>query len=145
MIHQKAKKMDEIDQRIIDILKEDGSTPLSKIAEMIGIPKPTVYLRFNKMKEHGIIKGFNLVLGSESNGPVKAAFLTIRDYLLSDMGHRTMESLGEKLSSRSEVVFAAKISKNKILVLWSGGSFHPMEYKEVIGVEEIISEIFKCP
>ena len=137
--------MDEIDQQIIEILKKDGSTPLAKIADMIGIPRPTVYLRFNKMKERGVIKGFNLVLGKKSEGPLKAAFLTLKDYLLSDMSSRSMEAMGQKLAIRQEVLFAAKISKNKVLVLWEGETFHPMEYKEVVSVEELDTEIFKSP
>jgi DNA-binding Lrp family transcriptional regulator len=137
--------MDDIDRKIIEILKKDAGTPLSKVADMIGIPRPTVYLRFNKMKEKGTIKGFNLVLGRKSEGPLKAAFLTLKDYLLSDMSNRNMEAMGQKLAIRQEVIFAARISKSKVLVIWEGDSFHPMEYKEVVGVEEIDTEIFKSP
>ena len=135
----------EIDRRIIEILKRDGSTPLSKIADMIGIPRPTAYLRFNKMKEKGIIKGFNLVLGTQEEGELKAALVTVKDYLLSEMGNRTMEAVGEKLAKRHEVIFAARTAKNTILVVWKGNSFHPSEYREVIGVKEIEAEVFKSP
>ncbi len=138
--------MDQIDKKIIEILKADASTPLSKVADMIGIPRPTAYLRFNKLKEKGVIKGFNLVLGSEEGkASMKAALLTVKDYLLSDMSNRVVKSLGEKLSKRSEVVLAARISKNTILVLWSGDTFRPSDYKDVIAVEEIQGEIFKQP
>ncbi len=138
--------MDQIDKKIIEILKADASTPLSKVADMIGIPRPTAYLRFNKLKEKGVIKGFNLVLGSEEGkASMKAALLTVKDYLLSDMSNRVVKTLGEKLSKRSEVVLAARISKNTILVLWSGDTFRPSDYKDVIAVEEIQGEIFKQP
>ncbi|MBN1170518.1 Lrp/AsnC family transcriptional regulator [Candidatus Micrarchaeota archaeon] len=137
--------MDEIDRKIIDILKKDGSTPLSQIADLIGIPRPTVYLRFNKMKENGIIKGFNLVLGAQQQGDLKAAIITVKDYLLSEMGNRTMNAVGEKLAKRHEVIFAARTSNNTILVVWKGNSFHPSEYREVIGVKEIEAEVFKTP
>lgn len=135
--------MDEIDRKIIAILKEDASTPLSKVADVIGIPKPTVYLRFNKMKEEGVIKGFNIVLGSRTKEPLSAAILKIKDYLLSEMGPRAIKNVGEKLSRRSEVLFAAKISRNSIYVLWCGESFDPKEYKEVVEVEHIDPDIFK--
>lgn len=137
--------MDEIDNKIIELLKKDASTPLSKIADRIGIPRPTAYLRFNKMKEAGIIRGFTIILGRKSDGPLKAAFLTLKDYLLSDMGDRTMKSLGEKLALRPEVIFAVKISKNKMLIMWEGSSFHPVEFKEVVAVEEIETEVYKAP
>jgi DNA-binding Lrp family transcriptional regulator len=135
--------MDEIDKKIINILKEDASTPLSKIAGMIGIPKPTVYLRFNKMKEDGVIRGFNIVLGKEFNGQRKAAILHIKDYLLSDMGPRAMKNVGERLSKRSEVIFAAKVSRNSIFIIWEGDSFDPRTYDEVIEIELLQPEIYK--
>ncbi len=139
-------RMDQIDKRIIEILKEDASTPLSKVADMIGIPRPTAYLRFNKMKEKGVIKGFNLILGNgEGKAPVKAAILTVKDYLLSDMSSRVVKSLGERLAKRSEVLLAARISKNTILVVWSGESFRPSELRDVIAVEELPGEIYKLP
>jgi DNA-binding Lrp family transcriptional regulator len=135
--------MDEIDKKIIQMLKVDASTPLSKIADTIGIPRPTVYLRFNKMKEDGTIKGFNIVLGKEPGGPRRAAILKVKDYLLSDMGPRAVRNLGEKLSRRSDVVFAAKISRNAIFVVWEGDSLDPRQYREVTDVEELPQEIYK--
>lgn len=135
--------MDEIDRKIISILKEDAATPLSKIADMIGIPKPTVYLRFNKMKDEGIIRGFNIVLGKEFNGQQKAAVLRIKDYLLSDMGPRAVRNVGDRLSKRSEVIFAAKIGRNAIFVIWEGDSFDPRTYEEVVEMELLQPEIYK--
>ncbi len=138
--------MDQIDKKIIEILKADASVPLSKVADMIGIPRPTAYLRFNKLKEKGIVKGFNLVLGNDGErGQMKAAIITVKDYLLSDMSNRVVKSLGEKISKRSEVMVAARLSKNTILVIWSGESFKPNEYRDVVAVEEISGEIFKLP
>ncbi len=138
--------MDQIDKKIIEILKADASIPLSKVADMIGIPRPTAYLRFNKLKEKGIVKGFNLVLGNDGErGQMRAALITVRDYLLSDMSNRTVKALGEKLSKRSEVVAAVRVSKNTLLVIWSGETFKPSEYKDVVAVEEISGEIFKLP
>ncbi|HSB47046.1 MAG TPA: AsnC family transcriptional regulator [Candidatus Bilamarchaeum sp.] len=135
--------MDEIDRKIIELLKEDASTPLSKIADEIGVPRPTVYLRFNKMKEDGIIKGFNIVLSRESSGKRKAAVLRIKDYLLSDMGPRALRNVGERLSRRTEVVFAAKVSRNEILAIWEGDSFDPEQYDEVVEVLYVDPEIYK--
>ncbi len=135
--------MDDIDRKILEVLKEDASTPLSRIADMIGIPKPTVYLRFNKMKEEGIIKGFNIVLGGKLAGPRKAAILHIRNYLLSEMGPRALKNVGDMLSRRSEVIFAARIARNKIYVLWEGSSFDPMKCDEVVDAEYVEPEVFK--
>ena len=135
--------MDEIDRKIIEILMKDASTPLSKIADSIGVPRPTVYLRFNKMLEDGTVKGFNLVLGSASKGKMKSAILKVKNYLLSDMGPRVMRKLGEKLSKRSEVRFASKISLDSILVIWQGDTFDPHGFEEVVGVDILETEVYK--
>lgn len=135
--------MDEIDRSIIELLKKDAATPLSKIADIIGVPRPTVYLRFNKMKEDGVIKGFNIVLGRESEGPLRAAVIRVKDYILSEIGPRAMKKLGERLSKRTEVVFAAKISRNSIFVLWEGGSLDFSEYDEIVSVEKVEPEVYK--
>lgn len=135
--------MDDLDKRIIEILQKDASTPLSQVADMIGVPRPTVYLRFNRMKQEGVIKGFNVILGRKSRGPVKAAYLKVKDYLLSELGPRLVTNLGKKISERNEVLLAVKISRNTILVVWEGTTFDPREYREVVGIEEVDAEIFK--
>jgi DNA-binding Lrp family transcriptional regulator len=135
--------MDKIDERIIEILQKDASTPLSKVAEQIGIPKPTVYLRFNKMKEAGIIKGFTVSLGTENEQPLKGAILKVKDYLLSGMGERTIANLGKELAQNPDIVFVARISKSSLLVLYKKEDFDFSIYKEVIGTEQIPIEIYK--
>jgi len=137
--------MDELDRRIIDILKKDAETPLSRVADMLGVPRPTVYLRFNKLKDGGVIKGFGLILGNETSGRKRAAYLLVKDYLLSDMSRRTIESLGQKLAKRHEVVFAARMARDKLIVIWEGEGFDPMEYPEVVKADEIDIEVFKTP
>jgi|GEM_PF-1114755 len=136
--------MDDLDKKIIELLQEDGGTPLTKIAEILGVPKPTVYLRFNKMKEQGVILGFNVVLGN-GDSDKHAVLLKTKDYLISDMSNRNVSNLGEKLAKRGDVVFAAKVSKNEIIVVWNGNSFDPSVYEEVNEIVPLPSMIFKSP
>jgi DNA-binding Lrp family transcriptional regulator len=136
--------MDEIDRKIIELLKKDAGMPLSRIADLIGIPRPTAYLRFNKMKEAGVIKGFSIILEKEGRGQAKAAIVKVKDYLISEMGPRAAKKLGEKLAKRAEVIFAARVSRTSILVIWEG-MFNPREYEEVVEVDELMPEIYKGP
>lgn len=135
--------MDEIDRKIIELLMQDAGTPLSKIADSIGVPRPTVYLRFNKMLQDGTIKGFNLVLGANNNGKLKSAILKVRNHLVSDNGPGVMRKLGEKLSKRSDVRFASKISPDSVLVIWQGDGFDPKAYEEVAEVQALETEVYK--
>jgi DNA-binding Lrp family transcriptional regulator len=137
--------MDEIDKKILDILQKDANTPLSKIADMIGIPKPTAYLRFNKMKEDGTIKGFKLITSRKDNVLVKVAIAKVRNYLLSDMNSRIMENIKNKLMKRNEVLFAVKISANTVLISWEGDAFRPTDLDEIASYEDIENDVFKKP
>lgn len=135
--------MDEIDKRIIEILLKDANTPLSRVADMMEIPRPTVYARFNKMREDGSIKGFRLVLGEGVKGELKCAILRVKNYLLSEMGPRAVRKLGERLSKRSEVRFVARIGEGSLFLVWEGDTLKPHEFDEVVAVENIKPEIYK--
>ncbi|HQT44381.1 MAG TPA: Lrp/AsnC family transcriptional regulator [Candidatus Micrarchaeota archaeon] len=134
--------MDEIDKKIIEHLQQDASTPLSKIADLIGIPKPTAYLRFRKMREQGIIRGFRLQMGY-SAGELHAAIVRVKHYLLSAMGERSIANLGKKFSTRQDVVFAAKFSPDSLIVFWTGDDLKITSFEEVASCEYVPALIFK--
>ena len=54
--------LDEIDSKILRILLEDARAPISKIAEELGLSRPTVRKRLRRLIESGIIKGFSVVI-----------------------------------------------------------------------------------
>lgn len=137
--------MDALDKRIIEILQTDASIPLTKIATMLQVPKPTIYMRFNKLKDSGVIKGFNLVLGSAGEMPVHIAIIKVRNYLLSEMGPKTLGRLGEQIALRSDIIFTASISGNELIIAWKGDAFRPHDYPGVIEVKKLDSQIFKAP
>ncbi|MHA1646949.1 MAG: Lrp/AsnC family transcriptional regulator, partial [Promethearchaeota archaeon] len=62
--------MDKKDHRILDVLQEDASLSVAKIALKTGYPATTVHNRIKKLKSSGIIKNYtinidkNRVLGS---------------------------------------------------------------------------------
>ncbi len=65
--------MDEIDKKIIEILKEDSRTPFLKIAEMLGISEGAVRNRVKKLMDKGVIKKFTIEISEPEN--VKAIVL----------------------------------------------------------------------
>ena len=54
--------LDEVDSKILRILLEDARAPISKIAEELGLSRPTVRKRLRRLVESGIIKGFSVVI-----------------------------------------------------------------------------------
>jgi len=57
--------MDEIDRRIIEILRKNGRMPFTKLAERLGITEGAVRHRVKSLTARGIIKRFTLEISEE--------------------------------------------------------------------------------
>lgn len=51
---------DDLDQRLISALREDGRAPISKLATILGVSRATVQTRLDRMLESGAILGFTV-------------------------------------------------------------------------------------
>lgn len=60
--------MDHIDVEIIKILCKDARTPFKRIGKMLGIGTDTVFRRFKKLQQEGVILGSTVVLSSKACG-----------------------------------------------------------------------------
>ncbi len=58
--------MDEIDERLIALLKEDSRTPNVQLAEEIGITEGTVRARLKRLSEDGTIGSFTIRTASRN-------------------------------------------------------------------------------
>ncbi|HEY7161226.1 MAG TPA: Lrp/AsnC family transcriptional regulator, partial [Acidobacteriota bacterium] len=54
--------IDKIDQIILDHLERDGRISISDLAEIIGLSRPAVSERMEKLQKEGVIKGFSAVI-----------------------------------------------------------------------------------
>ena len=73
-----AYESDEIDRRILDVLLRDGRTPASQIADQIGLSRPAVADRIEKLERQGVIRGTTVVLSPVSQGRSVTAFVSAR-------------------------------------------------------------------
>lgn len=69
--------MDDVDARIIEILKENSKLTYKKIAEKLGISDVAVYKRIKKLEESGIIKRYTILLSQEKLDKNACALLSI--------------------------------------------------------------------
>jgi len=53
-----AIELDEVDKRIIEILKNDARTPFTSIGRELGISDATVHIRIKKLIDKGVIKRY---------------------------------------------------------------------------------------
>ncbi len=73
-----AFETDELDRRILDILLRDGRTPASQIADQIGLSRPAVAERIEKLERGGVIRGTTAVLNPVALGRGVTAFVSAR-------------------------------------------------------------------
>lgn len=67
-------KIDEIDRKILEILREDARTPNEKIGKKIGLSEPAARRRVNNMVARGIISRFTIDV-AESGGVTALVFI----------------------------------------------------------------------
>ena len=81
----------EINLKIINILKKDSSTPFVDVAKRIGVSDATVHQRVRRMIEAGIINKFTISVDNDLLGYDHMAFMGINispgsaDQIISDL------------------------------------------------------------
>lgn len=67
--------IDEIDNRIVNLLLEDGRMSYSDIAEKVGLSRTAVKTRIATLERNGIIKGYKAIIDPQS-APEMMTFVT---------------------------------------------------------------------
>ena len=57
-----AVDLDELDLRILTLLLRDGRAPASQLAEQVGLSRPAVADRIEKLERQGVIRGTTVVV-----------------------------------------------------------------------------------
>ena len=70
--------MDEIDEKILGLLKKDARIPLSHISEEIGLSSPSIKDRITKLEQEGVILGYTPILDYAKLGLPLTAFVNLR-------------------------------------------------------------------
>ena len=70
-------KLDSIDNRILELLSEDGRESASNIADKVGLSVPATADRIKKLQDSGIIIGFTPIIDSKKINLDITAFITV--------------------------------------------------------------------
>src|SRR5207247_5623567 len=73
-----AVDLDELDGRILTLLLRDGRAPASQLAGQIGLSRPAVADRIEKLERQGVIRGTTVVVDPSSVGKGVTAFVAAR-------------------------------------------------------------------
>ena len=82
--------MDDLDRRILSILRRDARTPYTEIADRVGTSEGTVRNRVDRMTDEGVIERFTV---ATRTGNVKAMIeISVEMNVNNDaVGQRTVE------------------------------------------------------
>lgn len=78
-----AVELDDLDLRIVAILLKDARMPAAQIAEQIGLSRPAVADRLDKLECQGVIRGTTAVIDPNALGRRVTAFIAARGATLS--------------------------------------------------------------
>lgn len=88
-----AVELDELDLRIVDLLLSDARTPAAQIAEQIGLSRPAVADRLDKLERQGVIRGTTAVIDPTALGRTITAFVTARGATMSSAAWKKFREL----------------------------------------------------
>ncbi|ELZ55064.1 MULTISPECIES: Lrp/AsnC family transcriptional regulator [Halorubrum] len=100
--------MDDLDRRILSILRRDARTPYTEIADRVGTSEGTVRNRVDRMTDEGVIERFTV---TTRTGNVKAMI-----EISVEMNVNT-DAVGQRMVDWEEVDFVWQVSGEEDIVL----------------------------
>ena len=103
--------MDEKDEKILKLLKENSKLTTQQISKKTLIPVTTVHNRIKKLEKEGIIKRYTLELDNKKIGKSLAAFINITvDYTLLKQIKMSQYELAKKIKQHESVEEVAMVT-----------------------------------
>jgi DNA-binding Lrp family transcriptional regulator len=93
--------LDDVDLRILDVLRDDGRISVTDLAARLGISRANVYARLGRLTEDGVITGYTAVVDSRKVG------LSITAVIMIGTDQPQWGPVSEALRAMPEVEFAA--------------------------------------
>lgn len=88
--------LDDVDQKILDLLLRDGRAPASQLADQVGLSRPAVAERIEKLERAGVVRGTTVVLDPNSLGRAVTAFVAARGPKLDTKATKHFRELMER-------------------------------------------------
>ncbi len=70
-------ELDEVDERIVDVLRRDGRASMSALAEAVHISRASAYTRVNRLVASGVIAGFTARIDPVKAGQHASAYVSL--------------------------------------------------------------------
>src|SRR6184192_61141 len=88
-----AVDLDELDLRILTLLLRNGRAAASQLAEQVGLSRPAVADRIEKLERQGVIRGTTAVVEPRAFGKAITAFVAARGPTLNAIARKRFREL----------------------------------------------------
>lgn len=78
MKHAAQTQIDAVDQRIVELLQEDGRRTFGDLAKRVGLSAPAVKRRVDRLEQQGVVTGYTAVIDYAKLGQSLEAFVELR-------------------------------------------------------------------
>ncbi len=95
--------LDEIDQRIISALQEDGRAPFAQIAQQLNVSAGMIRMRYSRLVEMGVLRVVAIT------DPLQMGFQTMALIGIKTEGGKLLE-VAEKVAALEEVIYLIVVS-----------------------------------
>jgi DNA-binding Lrp family transcriptional regulator len=89
--------LDDLDHRLISLLRSDARTPVAKLAISLGVSRATATARIERLTRSGVIAGFTVVLQSSVDTP------GVRAITMVEVDGKHEEAVTKRLTGLPEV------------------------------------------
>lgn len=87
--------MDDLDRRLIGLLRDDARLPVASLASSLGLARATVRARIDRLVAAGVIRGFTVRLGAEMPAQIRAIALIEVEGRATDRVTRRLQGFPE--------------------------------------------------
>ena len=132
MSSSKYDLSDDLDRRLVALLRKDARMPIAQLSKSLGVSRATIYLRLQKLMQSGIVEGFTVRLNPEVDRR------QIRAHVLIKVTGKLARATEKQLQSMPEVTALHAISGvyDLIAELEAGSSAELNELIDRIGEQQ---------
>lgn len=95
-----AFKIDEFDQKILDVLGAEGRISVTELAKRIGLSKSPAQTRLKRLEENGVIRGYRAIFDPIKLGRDHVTFVEVK---LNDTREKALETFNRAVLKVAEV------------------------------------------
>ncbi|BBD02926.1 MULTISPECIES: Lrp/AsnC family transcriptional regulator [Sphingobium] len=71
-------RLDEVDERLLALLRRDSRQPIAQLAKELGVSRGHLYSRIARLEEEGIVAGYTIRLGTQFSASRMRAHMMIK-------------------------------------------------------------------